>query len=92
MSNQIVTFNPDAKLGLMAGVDILANAVKITLGPKGRNVVIDTYGVPSVTKDGVTVADSIKLSNPIQNLGAQIIKQSASKTSTIAGELRPLIQ
>lgn len=85
MSN-IVTFSPTAKEELIKGVNILADAVGITLGPKGRNVVIDVYGVPHVTKDGVTVAKVVKLEDPIQNLGAAIIKQAASKTAGAAGD------
>lgn len=84
--NRTVTFSPDARQQLIEGVNILANAVGVTLGPKGRNVVIDTYGAPSVTKDGVTVAREIHLSDPIQKLGANIIKQAAQKTAQRAGD------
>ena len=86
MSNRIVTFNPTAQDQMVVGVNILADAVGVTLGPKGRFVVIDTYGTPSVTKDGVTVAQSIKLVDPIQNLGAQIINQSSARTARNAGD------
>ena len=72
------TFNVDARTALKKGVDILADAVKVTLGPKGRNVVIDNpYGPPHVTKDGVTVAKTIILRDPIENMGAQMIKEVA---------------
>lgn len=86
MNNQI-DFNPIALDKLAAGVDKLARAVKVTLGPKGRNVVINTvYGAPVVTKDGVTVAGQIFLEDPVENLGAQIAKQAAARTSKIAGD------
>jgi chaperonin GroEL len=69
-----IQFKTDARNGLKAGVDALANAVKVTLGPKGRNVVIDKkFGAPSVTKDGVSVAKEIELKDPIQNMGAQMV-------------------
>ena len=84
--SKIVTFSPNAKEELIKGVNILADVVGVTLGPKGRNVVIDTYGAPAVTKDGVTVASQVALEDPIQNLGAQIVKQAASKTAKIAGD------
>ena len=86
MSKQI-EFNSDARAKLKAGVDALANAVRTTLGPKGRNVVIGKkFGSPHVTKDGVTVAKEIELSDPIENLGAQMVKEVASKTADIAGD------
>ena len=82
-----IQFNTDARNGLKAGVDALANAVKVTLGPKGRNVVIDKkFGAPSVTKDGVSVAKEIELKDPIQNMGAQMVKEVASKTADVAGD------
>jgi chaperonin GroEL len=82
-----IKFNMDARDALKRGVDALANAVKVTLGPKGRNVVIQkSYGSPSITKDGVTVAKEIELENPIENLGAQMVKEVASKTADIAGD------
>src|SRR5690349_23613382 len=69
------------------GVDILANAVRVTLGPKGRNVVLDkSFGAPRITKDGVTVAKEIELSDKFENMGAQMVKEVASKTSTLAGD------
>ncbi|MBK6962559.1 MAG: chaperonin GroEL [Bacteroidales bacterium] len=86
MAKQIV-FNIEAREELKKGVDALANAVKVTLGPKGRNVIIDkTYGAPVVTKDGVTVAKEIELKDAIQNMGAQMVKEVASKTSDVAGD------
>jgi len=86
MSKQI-EFNSDARAKLKAGVDALANAVKVTLGPKGRNVVIGKpYGSPHVTKDGVSVAKQVELKDPIENLGAQMVKEVASKTADIAGD------
>ncbi len=84
---KIIKFNTEAREKLKAGVDALANAVKVTLGPKGRNVVIEKkYGAPNVTKDGVTVAKEIELDDPIENMGAQMVKEVASKTSDIAGD------
>ncbi|MGY8917561.1 MAG: chaperonin GroEL [Flavobacteriales bacterium] len=82
-----IKFNTEARGRLKAGVDALANAVKVTLGPKGRNVVIDRkFGSPSVTKDGVTVAKEIELKDPIENMGAQMVKEVASKTADVAGD------
>ena len=86
MANEI-SFDSSARAELKAGVDKLANAVAVTLGPKGRNVVIERpYGPPSVTKDGVTVAKSIVLENPVENMGAQMVKEVASKTADLAGD------
>ena len=86
MSKQIF-FNLEARNKMKKGVDTLANAVKVTLGPKGRNVVIEKkFGAPSVTKDGVTVAKEIKLEDPIENMGAQMVKEVASKTADVAGD------
>src|SRR5436853_3614004 len=80
-------FNTEARARLKRGVDQLAEAVKVTLGPKGRNVVIDKkFGNPTVTKDGVTVAKEIELEDPIENMGAQMVKEVASKTSDVAGD------
>src|SRR5215218_60248 len=80
-------FETDARNKMKKGVDTLANAVKVTLGPKGRNVVIEKkFGAPSVTKDGVTVAKEIELEDPIENMGAQMVKEVASKTADIAGD------
>src|SRR5258708_8997640 len=87
MSAKIITFNTDARAKLKRGVDQLADAVKVTLGPKGRNVVIDKkYGAPNITKDGVTVAKEIELEDPIENMGAQMVREVASKTSDVAGD------
>jgi chaperonin GroEL len=86
MSKQIF-FNLEARNKMKKGVDTLANAVKVTLGPKGRNVVIEKkFGAPSVTKDGVTVAKEIELEEPIENMGAQMVKEVASKTADVAGD------
>jgi len=86
MAKQI-SFNEEARRALKSGVDQLADAVKVTLGPKGRNVVIDRgYGAPVVTKDGVTVAKEIELENKLENLGADLVKQVASKTNDVAGD------
>jgi chaperonin GroEL len=85
--SKLITFDADARASLKKGVDTLANAVKVTLGPKGRNVVIDKkFGAPTVTKDGVTVAKEIELEDPIENMGAQMVKEVASKTSDVAGD------
>jgi chaperonin GroEL len=82
-----ISFNRDAREKLRAGVDAMANAVKVTLGPKGRNVVIQkSFGAPQITKDGVTVAKEIELEDPIENMGAQMVKEVASKTADIAGD------
>src|SRR5205085_11162364 len=82
-----ITFNLEARDALKRGVDALANAVKVTLGPKGRNVIIDKkFGAPGITKDGVTVAKEIELKDPIENMGAQMLKEVASKTSDVAGD------
>ena len=82
-----ITFDTDARDALKRGVDALANAVKVTLGPKGRNVVIDKqFGGPSITKDGVTVAKEIELEDAIENMGAQMVKEVASKTNDLAGD------
>src|SRR5438552_11979952 len=82
-----VRFSGDARDRMLRGIDILANAVRVTLGPKGRNVVLDkSFGAPRITKDGVTVAKEIELSDKFENMGAQMVKEVASKTSTIAGD------
>lgn len=82
-----ITFDIEARDSLKKGVDALANAVKVTLGPKGRNVIIDKkFGAPSVTKDGVSVAKEIELKHPIENMGAQMVKEVASKTADLAGD------
>src|SRR3984893_5543142 len=80
-------FGKDARASLVAGVDQLANAVSTTLGPKGRNVALDKkWGAPSVTHDGVTVAKEIELDDPFENMGAQLLKEAASKTADVAGD------
>src|SRR3981189_2099155 len=82
-----VKFSVDARQKMMRGVDILANAVKVTLGPKGRNVVLEkSFGAPRITKDGVTVAKEIELDDKFENMGAQMVKEVASKTSGDAGD------
>jgi chaperonin GroEL len=87
MSAKLINYDTDARTALKKGVDQLANAVKVTLGPKGRNVVIDKkFGAPTITKDGVTVAKEIELSDPIENMGAQMVREVASKTSDVAGD------
>ncbi|MBK6421701.1 MAG: chaperonin GroEL [Gemmatimonadetes bacterium] len=87
MAAKELLFNSEARARLKKGVDALADAVKVTLGPKGRNVVIDKkFGSPTVTKDGVTVAKEIELADPIENMGAQMVKEVATKTSDLAGD------
>ena len=84
---KIVKFNTEARTKMLKGVDTLANAVKVTLGPKGRNVVLDkSYGAPRTTKDGVTVAKEIELQDKFENMGAQMVKEVASKTNDEAGD------
>ena len=84
---KIVKFDTEARTKMLMGVDTLANAVKVTLGPKGRNVVLDkSYGAPRTTKDGVTVAKEIELQDKFENMGAQMVKAVASKTNDEAGE------
>ena len=86
MAKQI-EFNEEARHSLKRGVDTLANAVKTTLGPKGRNVALDRkYGAPTVTHDGVTVAKEIELQDPFENMGAQLLKEAATKTNDVAGD------
>src|SRR6202046_3150308 len=87
MGAKEVRFSSDARAKMLRGVDILANAVKVTLGPKGRNVVLEkSFGAPTITKDGVSVAKEIELADAYENMGAQIVKEAASKTSDIAGD------
>ncbi len=87
MAGKLISFDVEAREKLKKGVDALANAVKVTLGPRGRNVVIDKkFGAPLVTKDGVTVAKEIELKDPIENMGAQMVKEVASKTADVAGD------
>src|SRR5690349_23530295 len=87
MAAKEIRFSEDARARMLRGVNSLANAVKATLGPKGRNVVLDkTFGSPTITKDGVTVAKEIDLKDPLENMGAQMVREVASKTSDIAGD------
>ena len=87
MAAKEVRFGADARQRMLRGVDILADAVKVTLGPKGRNVVLDkSYGAPRITKDGVTVAKEIELGDKFENMGAQMVREVASKTSDQAGD------
>src|SRR5262245_22184913 len=87
MAAKDVKFSQDARERLLRGVDILANAVRVTLGPKGRNVVLEkSFGAPRVSKDGVTVAKEIELEDKFENLGAQMLREVASKTSDAAGD------
>ena len=87
MAAKEVKFHSDARERMLRGVDILANAVKVTLGPKGRNVVLDkSFGAPRITKDGVTVAKEIELADKFENMGAQMVREVASKTSDQAGD------
>ncbi|MFA6987236.1 MAG: TCP-1/cpn60 chaperonin family protein, partial [Arenimonas sp.] len=87
MASKEIRFGEDARARMVKGVNILANAVKATLGPKGRNVVLDkSYGAPTITKDGVSVAKEIELADKFENMGAQMVKEVASKTSDIAGD------
>ena len=87
MASKEVRFGEDVRARMLKGVNTLANAVKVTLGPKGRNVVLEkSFGVPTVTKDGVSVAKEIELADKYENIGAQIVKEAASKTSDVAGD------
>ena len=87
MAAKDVVFGDNARVKMVEGVNILANAVKVTLGPKGRNVVIErSFGGPTITKDGVTVAKEIELKDKLQNMGAQMVKEVASKTADLAGD------
>src|SRR5687768_14752787 len=86
MSKQI-THGDDSRQAILRGIDSLANAVKVTLGPRGRNVLLGTaFGSPTITKDGATVAKDIVLRHPLENLGAQMVREVASKTSEVAGD------
>src|SRR3989338_9000878 len=85
--SKMLVFSEDARNHILKGVNVLANAVKVTLGPKGRNVIIDkSFGSPLITKDGVTVAKEIELTDKFENMGAQMVKEVASKTSDVAGD------
>ena len=87
MTAKDVKFGDDARTRMVHGVNVLANAVKVTLGPKGRNVVLDkSFGAPTVTKDGVSVAKEIELDDKFENMGAQMVKEVASQTSDVAGD------
>ena len=87
MAAKDVKFSTDARNRMMHGVNVLADAVKVTLGPKGRNVVLDkSFGAPRITKDGVTVAKEIELDDKFENMGAQMVKEVASKTNDTAGD------
>lgn len=87
MAAKEVKFGNSARQKMIAGVNILADAVKVTLGPKGRNVVLDkSFGAPTVTKDGVSVAKEIELEDNFENMGAQMVKEVASQTSDVAGD------
>ena len=87
MTAKDVRFGSDARQHMLRGVDILAQAVKVTLGPKGRNVILDkSYGAPRITKDGVTVAKEIDLADKFENMGAQMVREVAAKTNDIAGD------
>src|SRR3712207_6135824 len=84
---KIIKFNEDARRALERGVDKLADAVKVTLGPRGRNVVLDKkFGAPTITNDGVTIAREVELEDPYENLGAQLAKNVATKTNDVAGD------
>src|ERR1700735_4109484 len=90
MAAKEVKFSVDARARMLRGVDILADAVKVTLGPKGRNVVLDkSFGAPRITKDGVTVAKEIELADKFENMGAQMVREVASKTNDAAGDGTP---
>src|SRR5439155_6138151 len=87
MSAKDVRFHESARHKMLAGVNVLADAVRVTLGPKGRNVILErSYGAPTITKDGVTVAKEIELADKFENMGAQMVKEVASKTSDVAGD------
>src|SRR5574339_1097150 len=87
MAAKEVKFSQDARERMLHGVEVLANAVKVTLGPKGRNVVLEkSFGAPRITKDGVTVAKEIELADRFENMGAQMVREVASRTSDLAGD------
>ena len=87
MAAKIVRFSQDAREKILKGVNVLADAVTVTLGPKGRNVVLDkSFGAPRITKDGVTVAKEVELGDKFENMGAQMVREVASKTSDTAGD------
>src|SRR3569623_1638834 len=87
MAAKMLAFDTEARTALLAGVSKLARAVKVTLGPRGRNAVIDKgWAAPNITKDGVTVAEEVELSDKYENIGAKLVKEAASKTSDVAGD------
>ncbi len=87
MSAKEILFGQNARSAILTGINILADTVKVTLGPKGRNVILDkSFGSPTITKDGVSVAKEIELENKFENMGAQMVKEVASKTSDVAGD------
>ena len=87
MAAKEIHFDDEARRGLQAGVDKLADTVKVTLGPKGRNVVLEKkWGAPTITNDGVTIAKEIELEDPYENMGAQLAKEVANKTNDVAGD------
>ena len=87
MAAKQIKYSTDARKKMMAGIDILTDAVKVTLGPKGRNVLLDkAFGAPRITKDGVAVAKEIELEDKFENMGAQMVREVASKTNDIAGD------
>ncbi len=88
--SKILKFDEAARRGLEAGVNKLADAVKVTLGPRGRNVVIEKkFGAPTITNDGVSIAREVELEDPFENMGAQLVKEVATKTNDVAGDGRP---
>src|SRR5580692_2523905 len=87
MAAKMLTYDVDARKALLAGVTKLARAVKVTLGPRGRNAVLDKgWGAPTITKDGVSVAEEVELTDKFENIGAKLVKEAASKTSDVAGD------
>ena len=84
---KIIAYDDEARQGMLAGLDKLADTVKVTLGPKGRNVVLDkTYGAPTITNDGVSIAKEIDLDDPYERIGAELVKEVAKKTDDVAGD------
>ncbi|MFA7725642.1 MAG: TCP-1/cpn60 chaperonin family protein, partial [Candidatus Izemoplasmatales bacterium] len=82
-----IRFSKEARIAMLRGVDILSDAVKVTLGPKGRNVVLDKgYGSPLITNDGVTIAKEVELTDPFENMGAKLVYEAANKTNDVAGD------
>src|ERR671925_174307 len=92
MAAKQLVFDEDARRALERGANVVARAVKVTLGPRGRNVVLDKkWGSPTITKDGVTVAKEVELADPYENMGAQLVKEVASKTNDVAAGANPLV-